>query len=89
MHKAIALFYRKVVLSVIFGNSKVYDVVKWLIIVGLPSISVFIATLGQIYGFNSDVIVLTINAVAVLLGSLLGVSGIRYQKTLEEPKQVG
>ena len=57
----------------IFSNSKVYDVVKWLIIVGLPSVSVFIATLGQIYGFNSDIIVLTINAVAVLLGSLLGV----------------
>lgn len=68
----------------VFQNSKVYDVIKWLIIVGLPSVSVFIATLGQIYGFNSDVIVLTINAVAVLLGSLLGVSGIAYQKKIAE-----
>ena len=73
----------------VFNNSKWYDVIKWIVITGLPAISVFIGTLGSIYGFNSEVIVLTINAVTVLVGTLIGISGIRYQKSIEEPKQVG
>lgn len=73
----------------IFGNSKVYDVIKWLVIVGLPAISVFIGTLGTIYGFNSEVIVLTINAVTILIGTLIGVSGIKYQKAITDDTEVG
>ena len=68
----------------VFNNSKWYDIIKWAVITGLPAISAFIGTLGTIYGFNSEVIVLTINAVTVLIGALIGISGIRYQKSITD-----
>lgn len=73
----------------VFENSKIYDIIKWLVIVCLPAISVFIGTLGTIYGFNSEVIVLTINAVTVLVGTLIGISGIKYQRAITNDSEVG
>ena len=68
----------------VFENSRVYDIIKWGVIVCLPAISTFIGTLGTIYGFNSEVIVLTINAVTVLVGTLVGISCIKYQKSITD-----
>ena len=65
-------------------TNRAYDILKWVCLVGLPAISVLVATLGQIWGWAGvDKIVLTINAVTVFLGALIGVSCAQYKKSHE------
>lgn len=67
-------------------SDKVYDILKWVAIVALPAISVFISIIGKIWGFADVAIMIsqTITAVALLLGSLLGISAIQYNKGAEK-----
>lgn len=65
-------------------NSKVYDVLKWVAIIALPAIAVLISTLGQIWGWaDADKITLTVNAVALFLGALIGVSTYQYNREIK------
>jgi len=66
-------------------SNKVYDVLKWVAIVALPALSTFIVVIGKIWGFGdiSVNIAETITAVATLLGALLGISHIQYNKGIE------
>lgn len=61
--------------------NKVYDVLKWIALVCLPTIAVFYAVIAKIWGlpFESE-IPATINAVAVLIGALIGVSHLTIKK---------
>ena len=63
-------------------NNKLYDVLKWIAIVALPALSTFIVVIGKIWGWGdlANSIAQTITAVAVLLGALLGISHIQYNK---------
>lgn len=67
-------------------SDKVYDILKWVAIVALPALSVFISVIGKIWGFADVAIMIsqTITAVALLLGSLLGISAIQYNKGAEK-----
>lgn len=66
-------------------SNKVYDILKWVCLIGLPAVSVLVATLGQIWGVpDCDKIVLTINAIAVFLGALIGVSCAQYREGRHE-----
>lgn len=69
----------------IFKNSKWYDVLKWIALIGLPAIATLWYTLGKIWGFPYLAEVgATIVAIDTFLGALLGISNIRYQARLEE-----
>ena len=61
-------------------NDKVYNVLKWLLIIVVPATITLIGTLGQIYKFDTEVIVLTISAVATFLGAITGISNYNYKK---------
>ena len=62
-------------------NNKIYDVIKYLSLICLPAIAVLVASLGQIWGWqDADKITLTINAVALCLGALIGISSYQYNK---------
>ena len=63
-------------------NDKWYDVLKWVAIVCLPALSTFIVVISKIWGWADlgSMIAQTITAVAVLLGALLGISSIHYNK---------
>ena len=63
-------------------NNKLYDILKWIAIVALPALSTFIVVLGKIWGWGdiAPMVAQTITAVAVLLGALLGISSIQYNK---------
>ena len=63
-------------------NDKLYDVLKWVAIVCLPALSTFIVVIGRIWNWGdlAGMIAQTITAVAVLLGALLGISTIQYNK---------
>lgn len=63
-------------------NDKWFDILKWVAIVALPALSTFIVVIGRIWGWGdiASMIAQTITAVAVLLGALLGISTIQYNK---------
>ena len=63
-------------------NDKSYDVLKWVAIVCLPALSTFIVCISKIWGWADlgSMIAQTITAVALLLGSLLGLSSHLYNK---------
>ena len=63
-------------------NDKWYDILKWIAIVALPALSTFIVVIGKIWGWGdvSVMIAQTITAIATLLGALLGISTIQYNK---------
>ena len=62
--------------------NKIFDLLKWISIVCLPSISTFIVVISRIWNWADlgSLIAQTITAVAVLLGALLGISTIQYNK---------
>ncbi len=54
---------------------KYYKIIKWGVLTVLPAGSVLVATLGKAYGWQeTDMAVLTINAIATFLGVVTGVS---------------
>ena len=60
--------------------NKVYNVLKYILTIAIPAIIVFIGTMGKIYGFETETIILTISAVATLAGTLFGISCATYNK---------
>ena len=67
-------------------SDKWYDILKWCSIICLPALSTFIVVISKIWGWPDmgSMIAQTITAVAVLLGSLLGVSSLRYGKESDD-----
>lgn len=61
--------------------NKLYDVLKWVCLIALPALAVFYAVIAKIWGlpYESE-IPATINAVAVLIGALIGVSHLSIKK---------
>lgn len=62
-------------------NGKTYDVLKWLALLALPAIADFIKFLFPTWGIPfGDPISETIRQVALLIGILIGLSQISYEK---------
>lgn len=61
-------------------SNKVYNVLKWVLIIFTPALITLIGTLGKIYGFDTETINLTIGAIATFLGVITGISNINYYK---------
>lgn len=60
---------------------KVYHILKWICLIALPALAVFYFTISKIWGLPCGAeIPATINAVAVLIGALIGISQINYNK---------
>ena len=58
--------------------SRVYDILKWLGLIVLPALAVFVSTVGPAWGWpHVDAIVTTLNALGILAGALIGVSAIK------------
>ena len=59
----------------------IYNALKWICLICLPAISVFYFAIAKIWNlpYESE-IPATINAVAVLIGSLIGISQITINK---------
>ena len=65
-------------------NDNIYDVLKWVAILLLPATSAFIGTVGQAIDFEyTAVAVIVVNALAVFLGTILGISTRNYNKDKE------
>lgn len=64
-------------------SNKVYDVLKWILLVAVAPTIALITGLGELYGFDTTLIVGTISLVATFLGALLGVSNVKYNKRVD------
>lgn len=59
---------------------KIYNFLKWFLITFVPALIVLISTLGVIYNFDTEIITLTIGAIATFLATIVGISNANYNK---------
>jgi len=66
-------------------NDKLYNVLKWLALIVLPALATFIVTIGTIWDWAdlAKNIGATITAIALLIGAIIGVSQISYNKEVK------
>lgn len=63
-------------------NDKVYDCLKYIVVIVLPAIATLYAAISKIWGFPYSVeVVGTIGAVETFLGAVLCISTAEYNKT--------
>lgn len=63
--------------------SRVYDILKWLGLIVLPALAVFVGTVGPAWDWpHVDATVTTLNALGILAGALIGVSAIKQRLDL-------
>ena len=63
--------------------SRVYDILKWLGLIVLPALAVFVGTVGPAWGWpHVNAIVITLNALGILAGALIGVSAIKQPRRI-------
>lgn len=61
--------------------NKVYDVLKWVVLIVIPALAVAYVALAGIWGWPfAEEISKTANAVCTLLGAILGISTAQYYK---------
>ncbi len=62
-------------------KNNVYDVLKWVALIALPAVTVFIATVGEPLGWSiTNTAQIVLPAISVLLGGLLQLSTAKYNK---------
>lgn len=62
-------------------NDKLYNILKWVCLIALPALAVLYFTLAKIWGLPYGAeITATINAVALFIGSLIGISQISINR---------
>ncbi len=61
--------------------SKVYDVLKWIVLIFVPAVIMLISGLGALLGFDATVICGIISLVGTFIGALIGVSTKNYNKS--------
>lgn len=71
---------------------KVYDTLKWLCLIAIPALVVLLATVLPAFGIDPEtvkVITITISAIGVFIGTLIGVSTAAYKAEQAEFKVGG
>lgn len=63
-------------------NSKLYEVLRWVIWIVIPAIGVLISTLAKAWNWNIpiDAILTTLSAISLFLGTVLGIAKIQNGK---------
>lgn len=64
-------------------KDKVYTTLKWILAVAVAPTIALITGLGELYKFDTTLIVGTISLIASFLGALIGVSNYNYKKEVE------
>lgn len=68
-------------------NDKLYDCLKWIAILLLPSLATLVAVIFKIWNLPyGNEIAQTITALATFLGAILGISSVQYRKGQNEIK---
>ena len=62
-------------------NDRVYDCLKWIVMIVLPALSTAYVGLAAVWGWPlADEVAKSCSVVCVLLGALLGISTAEYNK---------
>lgn len=65
-------------------DNKVYEILKWVALIALPALATLVSVILPLWNIVDDgtttAIVGTITAVSTFLGTLLGVSTMKYNK---------
>lgn len=65
-------------------NNKVYDALKWIVMIVIPAVTTAYVGLAAIWGFPfAEEVAKTSSVICALLGALLGISTAQYNKTNE------
>lgn len=65
-------------------SNKLYDVLKWLVLIVIPALTTFYAVLDNIFGWGYAETVTTISAAAcTCIGAIIGISTAQYNKELK------
>ena len=63
-------------------NNKVYDALKWIVMIVIPAMTTAYVGLAAIWGFPfAEEVAKTSSVICALLGALLGISTAQYNKT--------
>jgi hypothetical protein len=61
-------------------SNKAYDILKYIVTIGLPALTTLWLTIGSIWGLPLvEPIGATMGAITVFLGALIGVSSAKYK----------
>jgi hypothetical protein len=67
-----------------FIPDKLYDFLKWIAMIVIDAVAVFVKAVFPVWGIPySDEISTTLVSIGALLGAILGVSAIQYNKNKE------
>lgn len=62
-------------------SDNIYNILKWIGLIALPALAVFVSVIGPVWNIPyTDQIVITLNALGVLIGALIGVSAATISK---------
>ena len=61
-------------------SNKAYDVIKWILLTAVAPTIALITGLGELYNFDTTLIVGTISLIATFVGALMGISNYNYKK---------
>lgn len=66
-------------------NNKVYNVLKWVVMIAIPACATLYFALATIWGFPyGDEVVATMTATATFIGALIGISTKNYNQSGED-----
>lgn len=65
-------------------SNKTYDRIKYFLMIFYPAATLLISTLGTIYNFDVEKILLTISAIVTFIGTITGISSVNYNKNKEK-----
>lgn len=69
-------------------KDSVYNALKWIALICLPAMAVFYFTIAKIWGLPYEAeIPATINAIAVFIGALIGISHLNINKEEQDEEK--
>lgn len=72
-------------------DNKIYDVLKWVALIALPAVATLISVVLPLWNVCDEgtitAIVGTITSLSTFLGTLLGVSTMRYRKNITDKNE--
>ena len=72
----------------IFSNSKLYDILKWVSLTALDALGLLYSTVAAIWGLPfGDEVLKTCAALSLCIGTLIGVSSVRYKSMIDGAKE--
>lgn len=64
-------------------SNQVYDILKYVVLIALPAIITFVNIVGVQLGYDMTTTIVILTAFNTLLGTLIGISSVKYNKENE------